>query len=78
MAENGIHLDEIEKTIADHGFDMHKVGLQLSENELKNAAGGFHDSDYAADLECPWCKNNSRIIFFRQAWRSMFFKMKSC
>ena len=60
LAENGVNLDEIEKTIADHGFDMHKIGLQVPENELENVAGGFKDSDYFEDVACPWCNTSEK------------------
>jgi hypothetical protein len=77
LAENGVDLDEIEKTIADHGFDMHKLGLQLPETELEGVSGGFKDSDYDGDVKCPWCGTSSRKDFSRQQWRSLFSTMKS-
>jgi hypothetical protein len=77
LAENGVDLDEIEKMIADHGFDMHKLGLQLPETELEGVSGGFKDSDYDGDVKCPWCGTSSRKDFSRQQWRSLFSAAKS-
>ena len=77
LAENGVDLEEIEKIIADHGFDMHKIGLQLQDTELESVSGGFYDSDFEGDVKCPWCNNSDRGNFSRQAWRSFFSRKKS-
>ncbi len=77
LAENGVNLDEFEQTIADHGFDMHKIGLQLPDSELGAVTGGFYDKDYQDDLDCPYCGDNNRDNFSRQFWRSLCTNKKS-
>ena len=77
LAENGVNLDEIEKIIADHGFNMNKICLQLPESELAGISGGFYDSTYKGEVVCPICGTSSRGDFSKQIFRSMLAEKKS-
>ena len=83
LADAGVDLEGMEKKIEAAGLNMKRVGLQLSDDNLAEVSGGFHDDLYEGNVWCCNCGATERDDFSKQFWKSMFtpcrvYRCKKC
>lgn len=72
LADNGIDIENVEEKIKTAYKDITDNLTELSQDELAEISGGFHDRDYRYDVKCC-CGNNNEDDFSYQFWASAIF-----
>ena len=85
LADHGVDLYEMEKKIKNAGFDLNKIYLQLSDNEMAGVSGGGIPIIDDFKMVCAYCGNNDRDEISKQFIISLLiskvqaaFRCKKC
>ena len=70
LVQNGVDVAALEKKLKAAGFDLRKLGKEITDREAEGVAGGFENSDYDYDVKCK-CGNNNRDDFSYQFFSSL-------